>query len=157
MMQFLLMLFLLQRFSPSGLCVPSWFFAEVLGAGHSPSRDGGFPLGSAQPFCHRPSHEGEILQEARYAASKYGSWKGGWRLRQLLRVLRESTTCGWRVTHSFRINIHTLPSVEWKDISSSNQKSLKAVLKLIDTSLSQEGSSSEPWVKLLSQKVAVKL
>ena len=66
MMQFLLMLFLLQRFFlPSGLCTPSWFFAEVLGAGHSPSCDGGFPLGSAQSFCHRPSHEREILQEAR--------------------------------------------------------------------------------------------
>lgn len=40
-----------------------------------------------------------------------------------------------RLTYSFRINIHTLPSVEWKGISSINQKSLKAVLKLIDTSL----------------------
>lgn len=64
-MPVLLMTFFLQKLSPDGLCSPSWFFAEALGAGHSPSLDGSFPLDSTQPLCHRSPHEGEVLQEAR--------------------------------------------------------------------------------------------
>lgn len=60
----LLMLFL-QRLRPVGLCPLSWFFAEVLGDGQSPSLDGSFPLDSPQSLCYCSPHEGEVLQEAR--------------------------------------------------------------------------------------------
>ncbi|KAI5942851.1 Meiosis inhibitor protein 1 [Manis javanica] len=63
----LLMLFL-QRLRPVGLCSLSWFFAEVLGDGQSPSLDGSFPLDSPQSLCYCSPHEGEVLQEARHSA-----------------------------------------------------------------------------------------